>query len=131
MRKHIKNLLERNSLIIAISITLLVAYLSLKNLKIEMPIKITYFDKILHILAYFTLSTSWLFHFKKNQKSKYLILIFIFLYGVLLEFMQGWFNPNRTKDIYDMFANSIGIIIAYLSFKSFLLVYKKIFVDYN
>ena len=131
MLKHIKNLLEHNSLIIAVSITLLIAYLSLRTLQIEIPLKITFFDKILHITAYFVLSTCWLFHFRENRKSQYIAIVFVFLYGVLLEFMQGWFNPNRTKDVYDVLANSTGILISFILFKFFLTVYKKIFVNYN
>ena len=129
MRKHIKNLLERNSILIAISLTILIAYLSLKSLHIEIPIKVSNLDKIMHFTAYFSLSLSWFFHFR--DKKKYILLILIFLYGVLLEFMQGWFNPNRTKDVYDIVANSIGIIVAFMLFKYIYSVYKKIFVNYN
>ena len=131
MRKLIKNLLEHNSFWIAICITILIAYLSLKTLQIETPIEIKYFDKVLHFTAYFTLSISWLFHVRNNNKNKYFVILFIFLYGILLEFMQGWFNPNRTKDVYDIFANGLGIVIAIISYKYIYDVYKKIFVVSN
>lgn len=131
MLKHIKNLLERNSLLFAILLTGIIAYLSLITLTIEIPVKISFFDKILHFSAYFTLSISWMFHFRNKRKSLKLILLCVFLFGILLEFMQGWFNPNRTKDVYDMLANGSGIIMAYFLFNTLYSVYKKIFGNYN
>ncbi len=127
MLKHTKNLLERNSFLIAISLTLLIAYLSLsKPIEIEIPIKITFLDKILHASAYFTLTLSWLFALRKKSKFK-LISIAIFLYGILMEFLQGWLTNTRQKDIYDVFANSLGILISLFIFDSFYKYLKKIF----
>ncbi len=116
MLEHIKNLLERNATIIAILSTIIIAVLSLKTISIENPLEITFFDKILHFSAYFFLTTTWLFSQRLKNNSLY-IIIAVFLYGVLLEFCQGWFAPNRTKDYADIVANSVGILISALLFK--------------
>jgi VanZ family protein len=126
MQKRIKNLLERNALSIAISFTLLIAYLSLKTIHFESPINITFLDKILHFSAYFVLTLSWLFALRLSNK-KYLVLISLLLYGILIEFLQGWLTLNRTKDFYDVIANGFGIIFAALLYKYFYKFYLKIF----
>lgn len=130
MRQHIKNLLERNSLVIAITFTILIGYLSLRSLQIEVPIKITFLDKILHFGAYFVLTLLWLFHYR-NKNKLINILVFVFLYGLLLEYFQDWFSYKRTKDLYDVLANSSGIIFATLIFNWLYKCYQKIFVNTN
>ena len=127
MLKHIKSLLVRNSFLIAVSLTLIIAYLSLsKPIEIDIPIKITFLDKILHASAYFTLTVSWLFALRKKSNFK-LISIVLFLYGILMEFLQGWLTTTRQKDIYDVFANSLGIVISLFVFDYFYKYLKKIF----
>ena len=127
MLKHIKNLLEDNAYFIAIGVTLLIAYLSLsKPIQIEIPLQISFLDKILHATAYFTLTISWLFALRNYSRSK-LIVFVLFLYGVLMEFMQEWFTQNRQKDIFDIYANSLGILLAMLIFNNLYKYFIKIF----
>lgn len=127
MLKRIKNLLERNAYVIALFLTLLIAYLSLSNpIQIKIPLKITFLDKIFHATAYFGLTMSWLFALKNISKYK-LVGIILFFYGILLEFLQGTYTNNREKDIYDIVANSIGILIAMLIFNTFYKYFVKIF----
>lgn len=125
MLRLIKNLLERNAIYIAFFLSLLIAFLSLKTIHIDNPLKISFFDKILHFCAYFSLTLSWLFAFREKKK-KYIIILLIFCYGILMELLQGWIAPNRTKDIFDVFANGTGIVFALLSFKGIYKYYKKI-----
>lgn len=130
MQKRIKNLLERNSYLIAITITIGIAYLSLsKPIHIETPIKITFLDKILHVSAYFFLTFSWLFTLRNKVKNKG-IMFAVFLYGIAMEFLQGWLTNNRQKDIYDVIANSFGILLAMLLFGIFHKYYLKYFDKY-
>ena len=127
MRKRIKNLLEHNAYLIAIFLTILIAYLSLSNpIKIDIPLKISFLDKIMHATAYFTLTISWLFALYKYPKSK-LVVIALFLYGILMEFLQGWLTQNRQKDIFDVYANSLGILLAMLIFNNLYKYFVKIF----
>jgi len=127
MQKHIKNLLERNALLIAITTTLAVAYLSLSNpIQFDLPIKISFLDKILHASAYFVLTLTWLFAIKNNL-TKYWIGFILFLYGILMEFLQGWLTTNREKDIFDVAANTVGIIFAMLIYRKIYKYFIKIF----
>ena len=127
MLKHIKSLLEHNAYLIAFSITLAIAYLSLSNpIQVALPIKITFLDKILHASAYFVLTTSWLYALRNYPKKNW-IGVALFLYGVLMEFLQGWLTDNREKDIFDVVANTIGIIFATLIFRNIYKYFVKIF----
>jgi len=127
MLKHIKNLLERSAFLIAIVLTALVAFLSLSNpVQIDFDLKITFLDKIFHTCAYFGLTLSWLFALQKYSKYK-LIGFLLFIYGILMEFLQGWLTQNREKDIFDVAANSLGIIIAMLIFNKLYKYFIKIF----
>ena len=127
MPKRIKNLLEDNAYTIAVSLTLLIAYLSLsKPIQIEIPLHISFLDKILHASAYFTLTISWLFALRNYSKNK-LVVFALFFYGVLMEFLQGWLTQNRQKDIFDVYANSFGILLAMLIFNNLYKYFIKIF----
>jgi len=117
MQKRIKNLLGHNAYLIAISVTILIAYLSLSSaIKIEIPLHISNLDKLLHSFAYFGLTITWLFALRRYPKRKF-IVIAIFLYGILMEFLQGWLTNTRQKDIFDVVANTIGILVSMLIYE--------------
>lgn len=117
MLKPIKRLLERNALIIAIFITLLVVFLSLVSLKGVAKINISNSDKYGHLIAYFTLGISW-FHVFRDQENKWVSIAFILIiFGMVLEALQGTLTTYRTADWHDGVANASGIIIAYFAFR--------------
>jgi len=106
---------------IAISLTIAITIGSLISVKnvIEIP-PVKFFDKFLHISAYFMLTLSWLFAYEKSLKLKkkgILILIAAFIYGTIIEVLQGVLTIYRQADYFDMLANLTGIIIAWLFFK--------------
>ena len=37
-----------------------------------------------------------------------------FIYGIIVEVLQGTFTTYRTEDIADVFANSLGVVFAIL-----------------
>ncbi len=119
MLKHIKTLLADKALYIAILVTISIAVLSLiKFHPKEIPI-LTVSDKVYHGIAYFVLMLSWLYSFYKtenfNQKIKYLILG-CFIYGIIIEVLQTTITSYRTASYLDVLANSIGILLAVLTF---------------
>jgi VanZ family protein len=82
-----------------------------------------FFDKVLHIGAYGTLTLSWLMYFgdKKDQrKYAYLTAFFVLIYGTIIEVIQGTLTANRQADFYDIIANLVGIVTAMLFFGKFL-----------
>ena len=66
-------------------------------------------DKWNHFIAYSTLALNWTI-LKSNQKVFWLGLGACFLYGLILEFLQG-FVPGRESSIMDALANTCGILI--------------------
>ena len=87
--------------------------------------KINYFDKIVHVGAYLILTFSWLLSYRSNSKSlknHFLIAIAVFVYGIIIEVLQGTITSNRQADFYDIFANLVGITVSFLIFA---VVYQK------
>ena len=115
----IKKLLERNALFIAIFVSISIALLSLVSLKEVHLIKSHNSDKYGHFLAYFILSLSWLNVFKKSLDKNiinYIIIFLLICYGIILEVLQDILTTHRQADLYDIFANSAGVIFAVILF---------------
>ena len=88
-----------------------------------MPSTINISDKAIHIFAYFLLTLSWLFSYKKESKKlkvSIIILVIVFSYGIIIEVLQGTVTENRQPEAYDLLANFTGIILALTVFKSVL-----------
>jgi VanZ family protein len=109
------------SILLSVAITV-GSLISLKNgLGIGMQVS----DKILHTSGYCLLTISWLLTFRPKTylwKSIILVTLVVFIYGIIIEILQGVFTYNRQADIYDVFANLSGITIATLFFA---FVFKK------
>ncbi len=124
MLQHIKKLLERNDLMLAIIATAIIAILSLIHLpKIDLGLHIKSSDKYLHTLAYFTLSIVWQFALRNKLNQKYVKFVLIFaliIYGIILEVLQYEITSYRTGDLFDEFANTIGIVLGVLVFDKLL-----------
>lgn len=122
MLKRIKTLLEDKAIFIAISITIFIAILSLiktDNIPLE---SFSNSDKVYHAIAYFFLMLSWLYTFHKkeafNKNVKYVILA-CFIYGIIIEVLQGVATTYRTASYLDMLANGSGVVLAVLAFHLF------------
>jgi VanZ family protein len=121
MLSRIKRLYKDNAIVIAIAITVLIVYLSLSKTSSLKPIvDINHLDKYQHSLAYFGLMLSWLLVSQKLPKKKtfrFWMILTVFLFGILMEILQQVLTSYRQADLYDVFANSFGIIIAYIVFE--------------
>lgn len=130
MQKDIKHLLQRNALTIAISITLLISYLSLgRSIDFGIEIPMNNSDKVKHAIAYFVLSYSWMTALENKgilSKYKTILLVLLFLYGVLIEILQMTITTYRQGDFFDLAANLSGILMCYLLFKK---IHQKISVN--
>ncbi|MDC1266496.1 VanZ family protein [Crocinitomicaceae bacterium] len=69
-------------------------------------------DKWNHFIAYSILALNWTF-LKTNQKVFWLGLGACFLYGLILEFLQG-FVPGRESSIMDALANLGGVMSGFV-----------------
>lgn len=67
-------------------------------------------DKLVHILLFGVLC----FLFCKSASQKYFLLITvsISLYGLMMEFVQKNYIPNRSFDIWDVVADTAGSLAA-------------------
>lgn len=91
-------------------------------------------DKLAHFLAYFTLSTmlglalelEWVI-----KKSKRIVFIAVFLFGLFLELIQGYVLVYRAFEIYDLLANTFGILAFILFSKTVkkIVVKSRIFIN--
>jgi VanZ family protein len=66
-------------------------------------------DKVGHFLAYGILSMNICFLFNRWKKELLFSLIGIVLYGILIEFLQGF--VRRETSFYDFLANTSGVAI--------------------
>ena len=76
-------------------------------------------DKAFHFLAYCLLALVWYLVFKcgfKWSKTKSLVATgFLSIsFGVLIEYLQGTFTETRQFDVFDIVANSLGVILTLL-----------------
>ena len=118
MQQHIKHLLQASTFLIAIAITICIAYLSLIKTTNFPVIAISNIDKFYHLIAYFVLTFSWLLTLKKS-KYKYKVLIACVLYGIILEVFQTTLTEYRAGEMLDFLANTLGGLIALGAFSLF------------
>ncbi len=104
---------------IAIVLTVAVTIASFVSFEDVKVLPEQYSDKFIHSFIYSLLALSWLLGFKqKAQELKYSILISgaVFIYGIIIEVLQGVLTNNRQSDFYDILANLVGIILAFVFF---------------
>ena len=110
---------------IALLLTIAIAVGSLISLKSGLEIGVQVSDKILHAAGYFMLTISWLLAYGLKSsplKSTMLIASAVFIYGIIIEILQGVLTDYRQADLYDVFANFSGIAVGIVFF---ILVLKK------
>jgi VanZ family protein len=102
----------------ALVYTGLILYLSLINLA-ETPVKnLGISDKVMHLGAYFGLALLWMLYaissFENRNLVKYIIIISAasIAFGIFIEVLQGVLTSYRRFDLYDIIANTVGVIIA-------------------
>ena len=70
-----------------------------------------------HLIFFFYLSILG-FIFRNNQKKFINSFSFLFLISIILELLH-YFIPNRAFELNDLYANSLGVLLAFLIFKFF------------
>jgi len=72
-------------------------------------------DKLLHGVFYFGFTVLWALFFKTRPMVKKPILlgfIFAVVYGIIIEICQAFFTTNRSGDVLDALANTMGAAVA-------------------
>jgi len=89
----------------------LVAYFSLIPLPPQ-PVSFAHADKLEHGIAY-TLLSLWFCQLYLSIRSRTIVIAALIGLGIGLEFVQGW-TGYRFFDVWDMVANSIGVLLGFL-----------------
>lgn len=81
--------------------------------------KVSGADKVFHSSAYFGLTLVWHFYFfsKKGQtKQKPILMIcgLAIIFGIFIEVLQGVITTYRSMDVYDVLANTTGVVVAFI-----------------
>lgn len=108
----------------SIGITVLLLFPATNVPKIEVPA----FDKVGHLVVFALLVVVWaLYRQSRNLTTDvkiWKVLLGAFVYGIIIEALQGLFLVSRTADGWDLLANSIGILLGWLIFYQI----RKVFV---
>ncbi len=100
---------------IAFAYTALVTVTSLISISNVPTIKLPYKDKVIHFLFYLLMVIIWFWSIKKkNYKNLTIIVVISIIYGIIIEVLQKELTQYRTFDKYDILANTMGTIVAYL-----------------
>ncbi len=93
-------------------LVILMCYVSLTSTPPEFHIEFKYIDKVGHFFAYFILMT-WFAQLYKSPRTRLFYILFFITMGITLEILQG-LGGVRLFEYYDMLANSLGVILAWL-----------------
>ena len=90
-----------------------------------------YFDKYVHLVMFFLLTTLFCFPFstiktnRSNITAVFLkITLYVILYGIIMEFVQKFFTTTRSFDVIDIFFDSVGSLSGLLAIRQY--AFKKI-----
>lgn len=91
--------------------------LSGKQLNKVQLFEIKYFDKIIHFSMYFVLVLSMFSSYSKSftsitTQTKIAIVLLAAFYGLSLEGVQYYFTTDRSAEVADMIANTVGCVVA-------------------
>ncbi len=110
MPKHTRKILRHKYKILAVSYTLWLTVISLIPLNnLNLP-SFSYADKIVHFFLYFFLVLFWLRAYPDMRLKKWTLFICAVLLGIIIEFLQEYFIPGRSGDIFDALANTLGAL---------------------
>ncbi|RZK12882.1 MAG: VanZ family protein [Flavobacterium sp.] len=117
--KLIKNLSEHKKITLWLAFiwTAMVTFFCLVSFN-ELPtIDVNNFDKLGHITFHFGITFLWFLAFKfqflnENKKALLKAFLFSFFYGITIEICQEQFTATRSGDVFDVFANSLGSLLA-------------------
>ena len=85
---------------------------------------IPYSDKVLHTLAYISLTILWSlyatkqFSRTKTNRTLTVLAIFLTIYGIIIELLQSRLTVSRVSEFGDLAANILGIVIGIVIFKN-------------
>jgi len=113
---------------IGISYTLFITFLLLFPITNFPKVEVPFIDKLGHVILFSILVIIWLlFVLSKTEVGKLTsiwVVLIAFFYGIIIEASQGLFFESRTADVWDIIANSAGILMGWLIFQKI----RKLFI---
>lgn len=102
--------------------TVIILYLSFAPSESFPEVGIINFDKVVHLLIYYSQTFLFINAFHKrglsySKKFLYVPFIVCISTGLLTEILQGTSLINRNSDWLDMIANTSGVVLAIVTFK--------------
>ncbi|MEL0455098.1 VanZ family protein [Flavobacteriaceae bacterium SZ-1-7] len=110
-------MLKKVIFFLTLTYTLVLTLVCLVRLNNLPDIGVSFGDKIFHFLAYVVLTILWFgtWHYRfglKTNKSIVYALVFAIIFGIIIEVLQDTLTDYRTLDAHDIFANSLGALLA-------------------
>lgn len=110
-------MLKRLALFAALIYSGVLIYVSLMKLTNIPDTGVSFADKIFHFLAYFVLTCLWfaafVYHFNiKKTKAIIYASLFSIGFGIIIEVLQDTLTAYRALDVYDVLANTSGVLLA-------------------
>ncbi|MGF1556110.1 VanZ family protein [Paucihalobacter sp.] len=107
--------LRHYALFLVVFYIISITVLSLININRLPDIGTNHDDKLYHASAYFVFVILSFNYLKKIEVKKAVLIAMVFsvFYGIIIEVLQHVLNTNRTFDILDIVANTIGVILGY------------------
>ena len=132
MTQGTRKLLGAKSLrFIGITYTLFITFLLLFPITNFPKVEVPSIDKLGHVILFSILVIIWLLFVLSKTKVGKLTSIWVvlvaFFYGIIIEASQELFFESRTADVWDIIANSAGILLGWLIFQKI----RKLFVVKN
>ena len=79
--------------------------------------ELIYFDKWVHVGIFGLLTLLWggpyIWIVIQPAKQFLIIVVLIISYGISIEFLQKYYTEDRNFDLFDIIADSIGVLLAY------------------
>ncbi len=101
-------------------LTLLTAFLFLYPFRQDGEALFPYFDKVVHIIIFSSLGFFWLISASKKHASiltQFFVSLSLLTYGVCIEITQDLMPFDRAFDVWDIVADSGGILISILIYR--------------
>ena len=113
-------MLKKATLTVSFLYSVILLVLSLVNVSSFPKLNSSFDDKIKHFIAYFIFGICWGIYFKISNYSKFLVKVFLFglTFGLIIEVLQYSLTTYRSFDIYDVLANSLGVLMSLFILRS-------------
>ncbi|WP_044632901.1 VanZ family protein [Neotamlana sedimentorum] len=112
-------MLKKGLLAITIIYSVALAIVCLINIRQLPEVEVSNIDKIFHFITYFLLMCLWYFSLTYalkfiQKKGLWYAFLIAFIFGIVIEVLQGTVTKTRALDVFDIIANTLGALLATL-----------------